>query len=206
LFAGSDLPLDELAAADLPLSDLLAVVAGAREHRRDRLPRAFEHAAYTFGVTANFGAYRDLQRHRLLTQERQLLTTHLGFDVPAELHEYGAGRRFEEELTHAAEVHGELARALGDEVAQYAVPLAFRLRWYMRLNLRELCHLVELRTTEQGHPDYREVAQRMFLLAAEVHPELTSVVRFVDLEPGAELGRRTSERRAAERRRSLDRP
>ncbi|MBO0745951.1 MAG: FAD-dependent thymidylate synthase, partial [Candidatus Dormibacteraeota bacterium] len=176
----------------------------ARQNRRDRLPRAFEHAAYTFQITANFGAYRDLQRHRMLTQERQRLTTGLGFDVPAELHDYGAGRQFEEEMVRAAEVHGSLARTLGVELAQYAVPLAFRLRWYARLNLRELCHLVELRTTQQGHPDYREVAQRMFEQAAEVQPQLCSVIKFVDLEPGAELARRASELRTAERLRALD--
>jgi len=205
LFAGSELPLDRLEAAEGALPELLATVAEARENRRDRLPRAFEQAAYTFQITANFGAYRDLQRHRMLTQERQRLTTRLGFDVPAELHDYDAGRRFEEEMIRAAETHATLAQALGDELAQYAVPLAFRLRWYVRLNLRELCHLVELRTTQQGHPDYREVAQRMFELAAEVHPDLCSVIRFVDLQPGAELARRASERRAAERLRALDR-
>ncbi len=204
IFAGSDLPLSQLGSGDLPLGDLLATVAAARQNRRDRLPRAFEHAAYTFQITANFGAYRDLQRHRMLTQERQRLTTALGFDVPAELHDYGVGRRFEEEMIRAAEAHGRLTQTLGEELAQYAVPLAFRLRWYMRLSLRELCHLVELRTTEQGHPDYREVAQRMFEEAAEIHPELCSVVKFVDLEPGAELARRASERRSAERLRALD--
>ncbi len=204
LFAAGDLPLDRLERLDVALPELLATVAGARQNRRDRLPRAFEHAAYTFQITANFGAYRDLHRHRMLTQERQRLTTRLGFDVPPELDDYGAGRRFEEELVGAAEVHQELAQAFGEDLAQYAVPLAFRLRWYVRLNLRELCHLVELRTTRQGHPDYREIAQRMFELAAEVQPELCSVIRFVDLEPGPELARRASEQRAAERLRALD--
>ena len=204
LFAGSDLPLEELGSAAAPFGDLLAAVADARQNRRDRLPRAFEHAAYTFQITANFGAYRDLQRHRMLTQERQRLTTGLGFDVPPELHDYGAGLRFEEEMVRAAETHRALVQTLGAELAQYAVPLAFRLRWYARVNLRELCHLVELRTTQQGHPDYREVAQRMFEEAAEVQPELCSVVKFVDLEPGAELARRASEQRAAERLRALD--
>ena len=204
VFAAGDLPLERLQGLDPGLSDLLVSVARARQNRRDRLPRAFEHAAYTFQITANFGAYRDLQRHRMLTQERQRLTTRLGFDMPPELHDYGAGRRFQDEMARAADVHAALARSLGDELAQYAVPLAFRLRWYMRLNLRELCHLVELRTTQQGHPDYREVAQRMFELAAEVHPQLCSVIRFVDLEPGAELARRASEQRAEERLRALD--
>ena len=204
VFAGSDLPLDRLLDADLSLPDLLATVAEARQNRRDRLPRAFEHAAYTFQITANFGAYRDLQRHRMLTQERQRLTTALGFDVPAELHEYGAGRRFEEEMVRAGEAHRALVQSLGPDLAQYAVPLAFRLRWYARVNLRELCHLAELRTTQQGHPDYRQVAQRMFQQAAEVHPELCSVIKFVDLEPGAELARRASERRSAERLSALD--
>jgi thymidylate synthase ThyX len=181
----------------------LPAVAAARENRRDRLPRAFEHAAYTFEITANFGAYRDLQRHRMLTQERQSLGTWLGYDVPPDLDGYGLADPFRQALEQAATAHRQLEDQLGSDLAQYAVPLAYRLRWYMRLNLRELCHLVELRTTPQGHPDYRQVAQEMFRQVREVHPALASTIRFVDLSPGDELERRASEQRIDERLRAL---
>ena len=95
----------------------------------------------------------------------------------------------------AAAAHGRLLSQLGPELAQYAVPLAFRLRWHARLNLRELYHLCELRTTPQGHPDYRWVAQEMFKAVAKVHPRLASYASFVDLSAGDELERRASEKR-----------
>jgi thymidylate synthase ThyX len=84
------------------------------------------------------------------------------------------------------------------------VPLAFRLRWYFRVNLREIYHLCELRTTPQGHPDYRWVAQEMFRLVAEVHPRLARYAKFVDMGPGDELERRRSERRLDEKLSALD--
>jgi thymidylate synthase ThyX len=99
-----------------------------------------------------------------------------------------------------------MADDLGPALAQYVVPLAFRVRWYFRANLREVYHLCELRTTPQGHPDYRWVAQEMFRRVSEVHPRLARYARFVDLGPGDELERRQSERRIDAKLSALDRP
>jgi len=195
LFPHSDLPLAELAGHEVDVDAVLEAVAGGRANRRHRAPRAFEHAQYTFEITANFGAYRDLQRHRMLTQERQALGTDLGYDVPPDLAAWGLEPSFGSAVERAAEAHQVLVRDLGWPLAQYAVPLAFRLRWYFRLSLRELYHLCELRTSPQGHPDYRHVAQEMFRRVREVHPRLVAHARFVDLGPGEELERRASERR-----------
>ncbi|HEX6488935.1 MAG TPA: FAD-dependent thymidylate synthase [Candidatus Dormibacteraeota bacterium] len=174
---------------------LLEALLGDRRNRRDRAPRALEHAQYLFEVEANFGAYRDLHRHRMLTQDRQLLGTSLGFDAPDDLERFGMRERFVAAVDRAAAAYDEVARDAGAELAQYAVPLAFRVRWHLRLNLRELYHLCELRTTPQGHPDYRAVAQEMFKRVQEVHPNLAWYAKFVDLGPGDELERRASERR-----------
>jgi Thymidylate synthase complementing protein len=176
-------------------SQVLEVLLGDRANRRQRAPRALEHAQYTFEIVANFGAYRDLHRHRMLTQDRQLLGTRLGYDLPPGLVELGLGPLFAAAVEAAAEVHVTLERDAGSAVAQYIVPLAFHVRWYFRANLREVYHLCELRTTPQGHPDYRWVAQEMFRRVAEVHPRLARYARFVDLGPGDELERRQSERR-----------
>jgi thymidylate synthase ThyX len=105
----------------------------------------------------------------------------------------------------ATATHVRLERELGPAVAQYVVPLAYRLRWYFRGNLREIYHLCELRTTPQGHPDYRWIAQEMFRLVTEVHPRLAGYARFVDMGPGDELERRTSERRLDEKLSAIDR-
>lgn len=192
LFAHSNLPLEEqVADADALLQAMLA----DRSNRRQRPPRALEHAQYTFEVVANFAAYRDLHRHRMLTQDRQLLGTGLGFDVPPGLVELGMRDRFVAAVERAAEAHATMERDLGAALAQYVVPLAFRVRWYVRANLREVYHLCELRTTPQGHPDYRWIAQEMFRRVSEVHPRLAAYATFVDLGPGDELERRASEQK-----------
>lgn len=192
LFAHSDLPLDQQGGDP---AAVLEALLGDRANRRQRAPRALEHAVYTFEIVANFGAYRDLHRHRMLTQERQLLGTGLGYDLPPGISELGLGPRFEAVVEAAAEAHRRLQADLGPALAQYVVPLAFHVRWYFRANLREVYHLCELRTTPQGHPDYRWVAQEMFRRVSEVHPQLARYARFVDLGPGDELERRQSERR-----------
>ena len=139
----------------------------------------------------------------MLTQERQRLGTSLGFDVPEQLAEYGFADRVTAALERAGSAHRQLAEAVGAPLAQYAVPLAYRLRWYARLNLREVVHLCELRTTPQGHPDYRHVAQELFREVQRIHPRLAGYARFVDLGEGDEMERRASERRIDEKLRAL---
>jgi thymidylate synthase ThyX len=196
LFPYSNQPLDGQASE--PAGVLEALLAD-RANRRQRPPRALEHAQYEFEIVANFASYRDLHRHRMLTQDRQLLGIGLGYDAPPGLADLGMESRFVSAVEAAAEVHGRLERDLGPALAQYIVPLAFHVRWYFRANLREIYHLCELRTTPQGHPDYRWVAQEMFRRVAEVHPRLARYARFVDLGPGDELERRKSERRIDEK-------
>ncbi len=202
LFPFSNQPLD--AQVGDPSTVLDALLAG-RSNRRQRVPRALENASYTFEIVANFAAYRDLHRHRMLTQDRQLLETSLGYDVPPGLAELGVEASFRTAIESAARAHGELAADVGPALAQYLVPLAFRVRWYVRTNLREVYHLCELRTTPQGHPDYRFIAQEMFRRVLEVHPRLAAYASFVDLGPGDELERRRSERKIDEKLSILDR-
>jgi len=202
LFPHSDLSLDQQSGDP---GRVLEAILADRSNRRQRAPRALEHAEYTFEIVANFGAYRDLHRHRMLTQDRQLLGTGLGYDLPPGLANLGFDSRFTAAVDAAAAAHAILERDAGPALAQYLVPLAFRVRWYFRANLREVYHLCELRTTPQGHPDYRWVAQEMFRRVSEVHPRLASYARFVDLGPGDELERRQAERRIDEKLGALDR-
>src|SRR5439155_22474876 len=176
-----------------------------RANRRAPAPRALEHAQYPFEIVANFAAYRDLHRHRMLTQDRQVLGTALGYDTPPGLSEFGMEGPFRSAIDAAVAAHAGLERDAGPALAQYVVPLAFRVRWYFRVNLREIYHLCELRTTPQGHPDYHWVAQEMFRLVQEVHPRLARHATFVDMGPGDELERRQAERRLDEKLRTLDR-
>jgi thymidylate synthase ThyX len=205
LFPHSDRPLEQLGGAEVDLDRVLAALMAGRANRRHRAPRALEHVSYTFELVANFGAYRDLQRHRMLTQDRQLLGVDLGYDLPPDLGRYGLDARFRAAVEGAAAAQRELATALGPVLAQYVVPLAHRVRWYVRLNLREVYHLCELRTGVQGHPDYRRLAQEMFREVRRVHPRLAAYARFVDLEPAGELERRAAERRRDRRLAELER-
>ena len=203
LFPYSDASLEELGGMEVDAAAVLDALLGDRGNRRHRVPRALEQASYLFEITASFATYRDLQRHRMLTQERQPLGTWLGYDVPPELDGYGLAGTAARALEAAGSAHRELEQALGTAVAQYAVPLGYRLRWYFRVSLREVFHLCELRTTPQGHADYRHIAQEMFRRVQEVHPRLAGYARFVDLSPAEELERRASERRIDQKLQSL---
>ena len=171
-----------LLATKLPKEEreaLIRAYIGERKNRRQKPARAFEAACYTFGIIGNFGMYRDLHRHRILTQERQLLTTAHGFDMPSELEEAGFGAKVREAIGAADSLFMEMEPEMPLE-AQYVVPLGFRMRWYARMNLREAYHFCELRSMRQGHLDYRRAAQQMHTLIAKTHPLLASGMKFVD--------------------------
>ncbi|MEW6722300.1 MAG: FAD-dependent thymidylate synthase [Candidatus Micrarchaeota archaeon] len=154
---------------------------GERENRRHKPGRAFEHCRYTFDICANYGAYRDLHRHRVLTQQRQELTPYLGFKMPPEILQSGYEKEFRDVMEAAKAAYGDISKKHRKE-AQYVVPLAYNIRWYMTLNLREAYHMLELRSGMQGHPDYRHVAQEMFRKIEGVHPALASGMKFMDMK------------------------
>jgi thymidylate synthase ThyX len=173
--------------------EILQEFFGKRRHRRDKPGRAFENVYYTFDILGNLGCYRDLHRHRILTQERQDFTTVHGYDTPPEIEEAGFKPEFEDCMTQAATLYENIHRDLPCE-AQYGVPFAYKIRWYMKMNLREAVHLCELRTMPQGHPDYRFITQEMWRKIQEVHPALAECGKFVDWK-SYRLGRLQSEMR-----------
>ncbi len=171
-----------------------------RQNRRHRPPRAFEMTEYTFDLLTNFGMFRDLHRHRVLTLERQLLTTNHGFVVPEEILALGIRKDFVDCMYKSKEAF-DLIHKNNPQQAQYVVNFAFKYPYFMKLNLREATHLIELRTVPQGHPDYRKVAQKMFLSIKKVHPNLSSIIRFADLKQ-YKLERLESEKRIEEKRKN----
>jgi thymidylate synthase ThyX len=181
-------------------STLMATYVGERKNRRHRPGRAFERTDYRFELVTDYGAFRDLQRHRLLTIEWQPLTADLGYDVPDVIQEAGLARRYEESLRRSADLYYDLRREFPEQ-AQYAVALAFRIRYVMQMNAREAMHLIELRSSPQGHPSYRRVAQEMARLVREVagHELIADAMKYVDFSD-TDLERLEAER-AAERNR-----
>jgi thymidylate synthase ThyX len=117
----------------------------------------------------------------VLTQERQLLDVNHGFVIPKELTESGFQKEYETAMNKAKEVFLKLKKILPIQ-AQYVVPLGFRIRWYMKMNAREVCHLTELRASPQGHPAYRKVAQEMFKKVRAVHPNIAEFMKFIDMK------------------------
>jgi thymidylate synthase ThyX len=179
---------------------ILDAYVGERRNRRHRPGRAFERTDYRFELVTDYGAFRDLQRHRILTVEWQPLGPGLGFDVPAIIQEAGLGDDYAEAMGRSRSLHDDL-RGDFPEQAGYAVALAFRIRYIMQMNAREAIHLLELRSGPQGHPSYRRVAQAMHTAIAETagHRAIASAMSHVD-HGTTDLERLESERRAEQRR------
>lgn len=188
----------------MSVEDRLAVMrayVGDRANRRHKPGRALERTDYRFDVVSDYGAFRDLQRHRLMTIEWQDLSPAHGYTRPAVIDDAAMTARFDEAMERSASLWSVLAERF-PERASYAVSLAYRIRYAMQFNAREAMHLLELRTSVQGHPSYRAIGQRMHHLIAERagHRAIAETMRFVDHSGEAELERLTAERRVESRR------
>ncbi len=161
--------------------EIINTYVGDRGSRFHRPGRAFEETYYTFDILADLGAYRDLHRHRIMTQERQHYTVRHGYIVPPELIQAGLDSTYCQALEQTAQATAIISRDL-PIAAQYLVPFAYRTRWRIKLNLREAFHLIELRSARQGHPTYRKVAQSMYRQIQAVHPTLVAKMSFVDMD------------------------
>ncbi len=192
LFSHSNAGLVELSdyCSDLDEEELGRILESGcsfRENRRHKSPRALEHATFTFEILADFGVYRDLQRHRMLTQDRQLLSCNFGHYVPQELRGTEMEAIYCGALEDAKKVYDLIAVELPEE-AQYVVPMAYNIHWYFHINLRALQWMCELRSAPAGHPTYRYIAQEMAKQVTNVFPCFERYFKFVDYD-GHELGR-----------------
>lgn len=180
---------------------IINTFSNLRKNRRHRPPRAFESVYYTFDLLNNFGMFRDFHRHRALTLERQLLTTDHGYNIPDEIKVLGIENDYRECMKKTKQTFDKI-RIKHPEQAQYVVNFAYNYPYFMKFNLREACHLIELRTVPQGHIDYRRVAHQMFREINRVHPRLSKIMKFVDLKE-YDLERFESEKRSEEKRKNL---
>lgn len=171
-----------------------------RQARWYKVGRAFENSYMRFEIVMNIGAYRDLHRHRMLTQERQRFSIHHGYDVPSELAEAGLENRFRTALDSVRDLFIKLEGS-NPEFAQYVVPLAYRMRFYQWKNVREVFWETELRTISQGHPDYRSVEQEKFRLIKERLPLVAEYMQ-VDMKDYP-IARRGTEERIAEKEEAI---
>jgi thymidylate synthase ThyX len=162
-------------------AEILATYIGKRQSKRDRPGRGLEYGyPIQFDIVAGFAEYRDLQRHRMLTQQRQDLGVQLGYSIPEEICEIGQEALVQECFQRTEDLHANLKRAGLEEEAQYATLFNHYIRWNMGMNLRELGHFTELRTQKAGHPKYRRTAQMMTNLYLKRYPDMEPMLRFVD--------------------------
>ncbi len=187
-------------------AELLAALVGERGNRRHRPGRGFEAVRYRFEIVSDYGAFRDLQRHRMLTCQWQRLGPDLGAGVPEELGEAGVAAEFERGLEISRQEYERLAAAGLGELAPYALSLAYRIRFTLDLNAREAMHLIELRSGREGHPGYRAVAQAMHERIAAVHPGIAAAMSHVDDSVEPRLERIMSEIRTHRKQVSAARP
>ncbi len=209
LYAASNLPDDQLLAVARRMSAdnraaVLHASIGSRANRRHRPGRAWERTTYRFDILTDYGAFRDLQRHRLLTLEWQPLTPRHGFTEPDAIAEAGARDDWNRVMDASADLHDAIVAAGLRHVAPYAVVMAYRVRFYIEMNAREAMHMIELRTAPQGHPAYRRVCQQMHTLIGEGagHRAVAAAMTFAD-HSTVELERLGSERALEHKRQSL---
>ena len=180
---------------------VIKAYTGERSNRRHRPGRALERPFYRFDVLADYGAFRDLQRHRMLTVEWQTLSPSHGYTRPELVDEAGIAPEFDEAMERSAALYEALSDDFGNQ-ASYAVSLAYRVRFNMNLNARSAMHMLELRSTPQGHPAYRVVAQEMHNRIADVagHKAIAEMMKFVNHATETDLERLEAERRAEAKR------
>ncbi len=209
LYASSALPDDqllEIARAMTPAQreEVLRASVGDRGNRRHKPGRAWERTGYRFDVLCDYGAFRDLQRHRPLTIEWQRLTTERGYEVPSQIDEAGLRSDWDRVMEESARMECALLDAGMPEVAQYAVSMAYRIRFVMQMSAREAMHLTELRSQPAGHPMYRRVAQSMHRLIDEQagHHAIAGAFTHMSYED-VDLERLEAERRTEAKRKAL---
>ncbi len=209
LYRYVDMPDRELRARVEAMSEtdvdrIFAAYVGDRSNRRHKPGRGLEETFYRFDIVCDYGIFRDLQRHRMLTIDWQALSPVNGYVLPDAVADVAEEATWRRAMERMASLYDDVAREVSPTVAQYVVPFAYKVRFYMKLNAREAFHMLELRTQQGGHPGYRAVCQEMHRQIREVagHRRIADAMRFVD-HADYELARLETERRAAARRAAL---
>lgn len=170
---------DALALVDLPGSRQDSSLESALSSRgkHDPAPRELERVSLTFEIVMDYGAYRDIQRHRLATQIAEPLSPLYGYEIPPEIEAFGYAPMYRALMDRAAVAFIALREHGFGAEAPYVLPLAYRVRLLFTANLRELFHFIELRSARQGHPSYRNIAQQVFYEVERIYPRVAAFIR-----------------------------
>ena len=200
LYEQTNLPLSQIREllTDLSEADKLAIFqayVGERLNRRQKPGRAFEKLVYSWDFVTDYGIFRDLQRHRMVSDlVWQRLTPYLGYEIPAGITENNLTAAFESCFDMSRKLYEYLVERFDDDIAQYAVLFGHNMRWKMTYNAREAFHIHELRTAPQGHPSYRRLVGEMHRRITEIHPHLGQAMQFVNQDEDPALTRLAAER------------
>ena len=200
LYEHSNLALHEIQEEvnSLPYEKRLKVFKsyiGDRYNRRHKPGRALEKAHYTWDILCDYGSFRDLQRHRMVDDlQWQELTPRYGYDVPEIIEEANLSEQYQDAFDISLKLHSKLVSSGYDSEAQYATLLGHKIRWKFTYNAREAFHFNELRTTPQGHPNYRKLVLKMHEKISEVHPLIAESMIFVNKDEDHELTRLAAEK------------
>ncbi|HUD06797.1 MAG TPA: dTMP kinase [Candidatus Saccharimonadales bacterium] len=200
LYEHSDMSLEDISKTleDWPLerkTEVFNAYMGDRLNRRHKPGRALEQAHYSWDLFCDYGIFRDLQRHRMVDNlQWQLLSPRYGFDVPNLVDDALLSDSFQKCFDISLDLYSEMQNAGYHLEAQYATLLGHKMRWQITINAREAFHMLELRTSPQGHPGYRKLCQEMYDKLAEVHPLLASSMKFVNQGEDPELTRLAAEK------------
>ena len=143
---------------------------GERANRRHRPGRGFEALRYRFEIVSDYGAFRDLQRHRMLTVQWQRLRPTSAPASPRRSTRPARATLYRRALERSRGGVGAAPPPAASARPPYALCLGFRIRYVLDLNAREAMQLIELRSGREGHPSYRAVAHEMHAQIASRAP------------------------------------
>ena len=198
----------ELLKTALEMSDeerrrVISTYVGERLNRRHKPGRGMERIYYRFDVLSDFGSFRDLQRHRMMTIDWQRLTPRHGYSTPPEIEEVGGevAEKWHESMSEMSELYWDVLKEHGADVAQYTIPFGYRIRYNVQMNARQAFHMLELRTGASGHSDYRRICLKMHALIRDQagHAVIADAMEYVDSKDYG-FGRLSSELRQSQRR------
>ena len=200
VYWGSDHPYRQIRdiVADLPDSRISELIEAGLRHRgkHDEVLRVFHAgAALRFDILMDIGGFRDMHRHRRVTQIKQGFTARHGYQTPhagdvAGLEEAGVLDEYRSAVESAYAASAKIAAGSAPESALsalYLLPLATRVRCLFKMDFAEAQYISELRSAPAGHFSYRQVAWEMYLALQRQHPSLAKHIRATDFTAGIDL-------------------
>jgi hypothetical protein len=188
--------------AGLPAAQVSEIIEAGLQHRgrHDEALRAFHAgAALRFDILMDIGGFRDMHRHRRVTQIKQGFTARLGYETPMVgdlgpdvnlLAEAGILDDYKATVEAAHAASSRIASGSSSEAAQsalYVLPLATRVRCLFKMDFAEAQYISELRSAPAGHFSYRRVAWEMYLALQRQHPSLAKHIRATDFTEPIDL-------------------